>query len=190
MVPSKGFKITSSIKGSVMDVDIIKFQIMGTKYHTIFNFPDWRGKHILSYGGTLGIVESTSLEDVPIFERFFAGGSNSIRGFQFRGVGPVDRKTDQQVGGNILILGTVEYSLPLYADMLRGALFVDVAKVDNSDKRDEFDSNSMRASWGFGVRAKVPFMGNSIVSVDFGFPFRDKDTDDEQTVTFNFGGGR
>jgi outer membrane protein insertion porin family len=190
MVPSKGFKITSSIKGSVMDVDIIKFQIMGTKYHTIFNFPDWRGKHILSYGGTLGIVESTSLEDVPIFERFFAGGSNSIRGFQFRGVGPVDRRTDQQVGGNILILGTVEYSLPLYADMLRGALFVDVAKVDNSDKRDEFDSNSMRASWGFGVRAKVPFMGNSIVSVDFGFPFRDKDTDDEQTVTFNFGGGR
>jgi outer membrane protein assembly factor BamA len=138
----------------------------------------------------LGIVESTSLEDVPIFERFFAGGSNSIRGFQFRGVGPVDRKTDQQVGGNILILGTVEYSLPLYEDMLRGALFVDVAKVDNSDKRDEFDSNSMRASWGFGVRAKVPFMGNSIVSVDFGFPFRDKDTDDEQTVTFNFGGGR
>ena len=109
--------------------------------------------------------------------------------FQFRGVGPVDRRTEQQIGGNILILGTVEYSLPLYGDMLRGAFFVDVAKVDNSDKK-TINSDSLRASWGFGFRAKVPFMGNSVVSVDFGFPFSDKDTDDEQTVTFNFGGGR
>jgi len=188
MFPSKGFNITSSIKGSVMDVDVVKFLIKGSRYHTVFNFPDWRGKHVLSYGGTLGIVESTSEDDVPIFERFFAGGANSIRGFQFRGVGPVDRKTEEQIGGNILILGTVEYSLPLYGDMLRGALFVDVAKVDNSDKRDDFGSDSLRSSWGFGFRAKVPFMGNSVVSVNFGFPISDNETDDEQTVTFNFGG--
>jgi outer membrane protein insertion porin family len=188
MFPSKGFKLTSSIKGSVMDVDVVKFQIKGTKYHTIFNFPDWRGKHILSYGGTIGVVQSTSVDDVPIFERFFAGGTGSIRGFQFRGVGPVDRVTGEQVGGEILILGTVEYTMPVYADMLRLAFFVDTAKVDNDEKKDDFGSNSMRASWGFGFRAKVPFMGNSVVSVDFGFPFRDNSTDNETTVTFNFGG--
>ena len=186
MLPSKGFKLTSSIQFSCMDVDIIKFQIKCTKYHTVFNFPDWRGKHVLMYSGTFGIIEPTSDKDVPIFERFFAGGTNSMRGFEFRGVGPVDLLTEEQVGGNILMLGTVEYTIPVYADMVRGAFFVDVGKVDTDNE--DLNLNNMRASVGFGFRAKVPFMGNSVVSVDFGFPVIDKESDDNQTITFNFGG--
>ena len=186
MFPSKGFKINSSFQISGMDVDIIKFRIQGTKYHTIFNFPDWRGKHVLMYSGTFGIVEPTSDESVPIFERFFAGGTNSIRGFQFRGVGPVDSTTGEQVGGNILLLGTVEYTMPVYADMVRGAFFVDVGKVDTDTE--DLNFSNMRASVGIGFRAKVPFMGNSVVSIDMGFPVIRKESDDDQTITFNFGG--
>ena len=97
-------EITSSIEVSGLDVDIVKFVISGKKYHTIFDFPNW-GKHVLSYGGSFGIVESTTGEGVPIFERLFAGGSNSIRGFSFRGIGPVDPVTKEQIGGKVLILG-------------------------------------------------------------------------------------
>ncbi len=186
MLPSKGFKLSSFIQISGMDVDIFKFQINGMKYHTVFNFPDWRGKHVLMWGGTFGIVEPTSDESVPIFERFFAGGSNSIRGFQFRGVGPIDPITKEQVGGNILLLGTVEYTLPVYADMVRGAFFIDAGKVDTDTE--DLNLNNMRASVGIGFRAKVPFMGNSVVSVDLGVPVIRKEEDDEQTITFNFGG--
>ncbi len=182
---TKGYEITSTLEGSALDVDMVKFVINGKKYHTAFSFPNW-GKHILSYGGTFGIVESTTDEGVPIFERLFAGGTNSIRGFSFRGVGPIDSASKEQIGGKVLITGTTEYTMPVYSDMLRGAFFVDVGKVD-TDVND-INFNNMRASLGFGFRARVPFLGNSVVAIDFGFPIVDKDSDDEQTITFNFGG--
>jgi outer membrane protein insertion porin family len=184
---TKGYDITSSLQISGLDVDIVKFLIKGKKYHTIFDFPKW-GKHVLSYGGTFGVVESTTDEGVPIFERLFAGGSNSIRGFSFRGVGPVDRVTKEQIGGKVLMLGTAEYTIPMpvYGEMARGAFFIDAGKAD-TDVNDINFSN-MRASLGFGLRVRVPFLGNAVVALDFGFPFISKSEDDEQTITFNFGG--
>ena len=189
MSPSKGYKITSSLQFSGMDVDMIKFVAKGTKYHTVFNFPDWRGKHVFSYGGTLGVIEATSDEGIPIFENFFAGGANSIRGFAFRGVGPIsetDEVSTEQVGGKVLLLASAEYTLPVYGDMVRGAFFVDTGKADTDTN--DLNFSNFRATIGFGFRAKVPFMGNSVVAIDFGFPFIRKDKDDEQAVTFNFGG--
>ena len=186
MFPTKGFQFSSSLQFSGLDVDIIKFTARGKKYFTIFNFPDWKGKHVLTLGGRVGIVESTSDQGVPIFERFYAGGSNSIRGFSFRGVGPYDPVANEHVGGKVLLLATTEYSMPVYGDMLRGAFFVDAGKADKDVN--DINLSNFRATIGFGFRAKVPFMGNSVVSVDFGFPFINKDNDDEQTVTFNFGG--
>jgi outer membrane protein insertion porin family len=182
---TKGYQLSSSLQVSGLDVDIVKFVISGKKYHTIFDFPNW-GKHVLSYGGTLGIVESTTDEGVPIFERLFAGGSNSIRGFSFRGVGPIDPISKEQIGGKVMILGTAEYTMPVYSDMLRGAFFIDAGKTD-TDVND-LNFNNLRATLGFGFRARVPFLGNSVVAVDLGFPFISKSEDDEQTVTFNFGG--
>ena len=189
MSPSKGYKITSSLQFSGLDVDMIKFVAKGTKYHTVFNFPDWRGKHVFSYGGTLGVIEATSDEGIPIFENFFAGGANSIRGFAFRGVGPIsetDEVSTEQVGGKVLLLASAEYTLPVYGDMVRGAFFVDTGKADTDTN--DLNFSNFRATVGFGFRAKVPFMGNSVVAIDFGFPFIRKDKDDEQAVTFNFGG--
>jgi len=189
MSPSKGYKITSSLQFSGLDVDMIKFVAKGTKYHTVFNFPDWRGKHVFSYGGTLGVIEATSDEGIPIFENFFAGGANSIRGFAFRGVGPIsetDEVSTEQVGGKVLLLASAEYTLPVYGDMVRGAFFVDTGKADTDTN--DLNFSNFRATIGFGFRAKVPFMGNSVVAIDFGFPFIRKDKDDEQAVTFNFGG--
>jgi len=186
MSPSNGYKITSSLEFSGLDVDMIKFITKGTVYHTVFNFPDWRGKHVLSYGGTLGVIESTSDEGIPIFENFFAGGANSIRGFAFRGVGPIDLTTGEQLGGKALLLATAEYTMPVYGDMVRGAFFVDAGKADTD--LNDMNLNNLRATLGFGFRAKIPFMGNSVVAIDFGFPFIRKDEDDEQAVTFNFGG--
>ncbi len=184
-VPSKGYQAESSIQVAGLDVDIVKFTLSAKKYKTLFNFPRW-GKHIISFGGTFGLVENTTDEAVPIFERFFAGGSGSIRGFSFRGVGTIDTDTGEQIGGEVLMLGSVEYTMPVYTDMARGALFIDVGKTD--DDINDINLNNMRASVGFGVRMRVPFLGNSIISVDFGIPLVRKSEDDTQTITFNFGG--
>lgn len=185
-VPTKGYKVESSVEVSGLDVDIVKFMVKAKKYSTVFDFARW-GKHVLSYGGTFGVVESTTDEDVPIFERLFAGGSGSIRGFSFRGIGPIDPISKEQIGGKVLMVGTVEYTMPVYSDMVRGAFFIDVGKVD-ADVNDMNFSN-MRASLGFGFRVRVPFLGNSIVSVDLGVPVIKKSEDDKQAITFNFGGG-
>ena len=89
-------------------------------------------------------------------------------------------------GTAALLSNSGEWSAPVYGDMLRGAFFLDAGKAD-TDVND-LNLSNFRATIGFGFRAKVPFMGNSVVSVDFGFPFISKSNDDEQSVTFNFGG--
>ncbi len=185
-IPTKGYEVDSSVEVSGLDVDVVRFITRAKKYNTVFDFARW-GKHVISYGGTFGIVESTTDEGVPIFERLFAGGSGSIRGFSFRGVGPIDPVSVEQIGGKVLMIGTVEYTMPVYSDMVRSAFFIDAGKAD-TDVND-INLNNMRASLGFGFRVRVPFLGNSVVSVDFGFPFISKSEDDEQTITFNFGGG-
>ena len=104
-------------------------------------------------------------------------------------MGPIsetDEVSTEQVGGKVLLLASAEYTLPVYGDMVRGAFFVDTGKADTDTN--DLNFSNFRATIGFGFRAKVPFMGNSVVAIDFGFPFIRKDKDDEQAVTFNFGG--
>ena len=96
-IPARGYDGESSVEVAGLDVDIVKYKFQTTKYNTLFEIPKW-GKHVVAYGGSFGVVESTSGSEVPIFERFFAGGYGSIRGFEYRGVSPIDEKTDDQIG--------------------------------------------------------------------------------------------
>ena len=54
------------------------------KYFTLYQRPDGSGKQVLALRSMTGIVGSNT----PFFERLYAGGFRTIRGFQFRGVGP------------------------------------------------------------------------------------------------------
>lgn len=184
--PTKGFQGESSLEIAGLDVDIAKYIFQVTKFKTLFEIPKW-GKHVLAYGGTFGLVESTSGEDVPIFERFYAGGYNSIRGFRFRGVSPVDSKTGDQIGGDLLMLMNTEYLIPVYKDMIRAAIFVDTGKADKSARDINFDR--FRLSSGVGLRLNVPFLGRSTISIDYGIPIIQEDKDETQSFSFNFGGG-
>ncbi|NUO07432.1 MAG: outer membrane protein assembly factor BamA [Candidatus Brocadia sp.] len=185
-MPSKGYDGESSVEFAGLDVDITKYKIKTTKYNTLFEVPKW-GKHVLAYGGTFGIVESTSGKEVPIFERFFAGGYGSIRGFEYRGISPVDSKTGDQIGGNILMIMNAEYLVPIYKDIIRMAVFVDSGKADESASDINFDN--FRLSTGVGLRLNVPFLGRSTISIDYGIPVVKEDEDETQAFSFNFGGG-
>ncbi|MCF6157800.1 MAG: outer membrane protein assembly factor BamA [wastewater metagenome] len=184
--PAEGYEGESSLEFAGLDVDIVKYKFQLTKFRTLFEVPRW-GKHVLAYGGTLGIVESLTGEDVPIFERFFAGGYGSLRGFDFRGVSPVDRGTGDQIGGNILMLINTEYLIPIYQDVVRAAVFVDSGKVDRAVRDINFDR--FRVSAGVGLRLSIPFLGRSTISIDYGIPIIKEDEDDTESFSFNFGGG-
>ncbi len=183
-LPSKGYLAEASVEISTLDVEIWKFIVSGQKYHTVYNSRK-KGKHTLTIGGSLGMVETTSGEEVPIFERFFAGGTGSIRGFKFRGASPLEDK--QQIGGNILILGSAEYNFPVIKDMLRGVAFFDAGKADRDIG--DLGTANIRASLGFGARISLPIFGRAVISLDWAFPLLQEDGDELQRFSFNVGQG-
>ena len=121
-------------------------------------------------------------DEVPIFERFFAGGQGSIRGFEFRTVTPQER--DKPLGGDWRVVGTVDFSFPLFQDILRGVVFVDAGCV--TEKIRGFGLDDIRVAAGFGFRVKVPLFP-APVALDFAWPIVELDDDDSQVFSFAVG---
>jgi outer membrane protein insertion porin family len=66
--------------------------------------------------------------NVPIFDRLYLGGANNLRGFQFRGVGPLD-SNNQPIGGQSMVRATAELTFPII-EKARGAVFYDCGFVN------------------------------------------------------------
>ncbi|HNQ24490.1 MAG TPA: outer membrane protein assembly factor BamA [Phycisphaerae bacterium] len=120
--------------------------------------------------------------DAPIFERFFAGGFGSLRGFKFRGVGPWKGIEKTNVGGDFLLTMTGEYSFPLYGDVLRGLVFVDMGTVEPN-----LGISSWRASVGTGIRLTLNFFGPLPLEFDLAAPIAKDGDDEEQWFSFYIG---
>ena len=130
----------------------------------------------------LGLNTGYIYEDAPFFERFYAGGSSSLRGFSYRGVSPRSGPANDAVGGDFLFVGTVQLDFPLYGQSLRGVLFHDFGTVES-----ELEFGTIRTSIGFGFRLTLEGLGNVPIAVDFGFPLNSRPEDEEQLISFSFG---
>lgn len=97
-----------------------------------------------------GIITS---RDIPISERFFAGGDTTIRGFDYDEVGPKDEETGNPVGGQGLFIFNQELRFPIYK-ILGGVVFYDSGNVfaDPSD----YDLGDLRHVLGLGIRVSTP----------------------------------
>ncbi|HVJ88104.1 MAG TPA: BamA/TamA family outer membrane protein, partial [Caulifigura sp.] len=148
-----------------------------SQYFTVFERPDGFGKHILSLRSQLGWTG----DNTPIFERFYAGGYSSFRGFAFRGVTP--RDTGYRVGGNFMSLSTVEYMAPITADdNIRVVGFTDFGTVEENVTFKNF-----RLSVGAGLRLTIPAMGPAPIALDFAIPLMDEDEDNRRLFSFYVG---
>ncbi len=99
----------------------------------------------------IGVIDTfgeTEDFDVPIFERFFAGGSASMRGFPFRKLGPLDAREDP-LGGNSVFIGNLESRFPVYKK-LGGVAFIDFGNVFSKSYDFEFDA--LKYAVGVGIR--------------------------------------
>ncbi|MFP3938465.1 MAG: outer membrane protein assembly factor BamA [Phycisphaerae bacterium] len=137
-------------------------------------------KHVIATRFGIGHI----FGDAPVFERFFGGGTGSIRGFRHRGVGPrAEPPYDRNpIGGDFELLASAEYNFPIVGEELRGVVFLDTGTVER-----DFEITTYRASIGAGLRWVVPLMGPVPMSLDFGIPIN-KDSDDEtQLVSFTLG---
>lgn len=180
-------------RGSVFDVGFEQvtgdytFPIGTAEYTKFFSSKylqreDGSGKHVLAVRTQLSVEGSNA----PVFERFFAGGFRSLRGFTFRGVGPI--QNDLHTGGTFSFLNTIEYQWPiLQNDKIHFVTFLDHGTVERSVAIRDY-----RVSAGFGFRLNVPAMGPLPIALDFAFPITQMPGDVRQMFSFYvgmFGGG-
>jgi len=150
-----------------------------SKHFLVRERADGTGRHTFSYN--LGYAVTG--DDTPLFERLYAGGYATIRGFRFRGASPVDNGV--QVGGNMRFLGTLQYMFPVTGDdMLRGVVFTDFGTVEEATRVDWED---FRVVVGFGLRISIPMMGPAPFAFDFAIPLNREETDQIRNFSFFFG---
>ena len=138
---------------------------------------DGSGKHVMAIRSQLGIAGSNT----PVYDRFYAGGFRSLRGFTFRGVGPeID---GLHTGGRFSFLNTIEYQIPiLQNDKLFFVTFLDHGTVEDS-----VEIKNYRVSAGFGFRIAVPALGPLPIALDFAFPLTKMPGDNTQLFSFYVG---
>ncbi len=162
------------------DYDFTRIELDWVNFWTIDE--DFFGrKSVLSLRSSIGYI----FEDAPVFERFYAGGHRTIRGFEFRGVGPRGvmrngRVGDDPVGGEFMFLLSAEYNFPLIENMLRGVVFTDTGTV-----RDDLGFDDYRVAVGAGVRLALPIFGQVPIALDFAVPVLKEKGDEERFFSFD-----
>jgi len=159
-LPNKGQYLELSFEQGWGTFTYPKAEIEGRTYFTLGSRPDGSGSRILTLRGHFGVTGP----DTPVYERFFAGYLGSLRGFAYRGVGPhVD---GVNIGGLMMVVGSVEYMFPLTAsDKVRQVIFTDFGSVNN-----EYTIDNFRVSVGTGLRLSLPAMGPLPLAFDLAFP--------------------
>jgi len=156
--PTRGWVVTGSadLGSSAFGSSINYLRTTGrvSWYHPI-------GPTLLAVGLRGGIITPLSGDDLPIDERFFTGGSRSVRSYVERSMGPKDRH-GKSVGGETLLIFNIENVFPIYEN-LKGAVFFDAGSVG----RHVGDGVGVTGyAVGLGLRYALPI---GPVRIDYGF---------------------
>jgi outer membrane protein insertion porin family len=163
LLSRRGQRVTFSpwIAGGFLggDVQAYGLDLEGSQY---FHLP-W--DTILLINGEIATVNQWgSGTEVPLFERLFLGGSNNLRGFPFREVGP--QQNGEPIGGQSMARATIEWTFPII-EKARGAVFYDTGFVNSSAW--SFGFNNIASDIGVGLRLDLPI---GPLRLDYGYPLQ------------------
>ncbi len=146
--------------------------------------PIW--KLVGSVGGTIGHVDSLEGGQVPIFERYFLGGINSVRGYRARSIGPQEPPgSGVVVGGETILVFNAELLIPLFPESGAGLKWVFFFDAGNAFARSEgIDLADLKKSWGFGIRWFSPL---GPIRLEFGRALDLKPGDQKEPIQFTLG---
>ncbi|MDD5133923.1 MAG: BamA/TamA family outer membrane protein [Phycisphaerae bacterium] len=122
---------------------------------------------------------ATVVGDAPLFEKFYAGGEGSIRGFAYRGVSPRSGADNDPVGSKWIVTASGEIVKPLATDVLSALFFVDTGMIE---------TGGIRASAGIGFQIMIPqWFGPVPMRFELAYPFMKSGDDDTQFFSFSVG---
>ena len=166
------------------------------KYQFDFRFYHYfRNRNVLAlrffYGQ--GIAYGNS-NDIPFEKSFYAGGSNGMRGWQFRGLGPGEfineSGYDMEHIGDVQLESNIEYRFPLYG-VLKGALFSDVGNIWTLTNNESFPGGQFKfdkfykqlaLDAGFGIRFDFSFF---LIRLDMAVPLVDPAYPEDSRLRIN-----
>ncbi|MEN8244268.1 MAG: outer membrane protein assembly factor BamA [Thermodesulfobacteriota bacterium] len=186
-------KLFNTSEGSLNSVSVEYAGLGGdvgfTKYEgeTGWYFPLFRGTVGVIHG-KLGYVEENPDKFLPDYEKFYLGGMNSVRGFDWQDIHALEEDppgSDEfyKVGGTSMVQLNVEYHIPLIPEAgVVGILFVDVGQVYGEGE--PIDLNETRESCGGGFRWYSP-MGP--IRLEYGYILDPQPGEDRGKWEFSMG---
>ena len=195
-------EVSSELAGGPLGGNVEDYKLNAK---TSFYFPFF-DKQVLQLVGAAGVVDSfgatrssasnvietvhsggvtstvmRAIDPVPIFDRYFLGGANTLRGFAFRQVSPKDGD-NQPIGGNSFVNATAEYTYPI-VERVRGAFFFDIGNVYLNAY--DFSFSDMKSDAGIGIRLNLPI---GPLRLDYGYPIMtDKTSGRTGKIQFSVG---
>ena len=146
----------------------------------------WFQQSWIGFGARAGIIHSLTVSGpgeataIPIDERFFNGGSDTVRSFGERDLGPHDHR-GHPLGGEFFTVFNVEYTFPIFGE-LQGAVFIDAGNLLPTSEEPGLDD--MRYAIGAGLRYKLPV---GPIRLDYGVNPDPHPDEDFGAFHFSFG---
>lgn len=198
--PTEGYRIDvdAQVLGGPFtgNVDIVKASATSEVLFPLYENED-QERHVLAVRGTTTYAsEYSDTDNVPLFERYFAGGTATsllVRGFDFRGMGP--HQAGESVGGNGGVTVNTEYIFPLHSyyesriqenvPFLRGVVFVDQGMLEPT--WGDLGQGTWRIAVGIGIRVKIPLqLLAAPLEVYYGIPLRRAREDEREAISISF----
>jgi len=108
-----------------------------------------------SIQGKWGYIDQRPGGELPVYEKFTLGGMNTVRGFEYGDISPVDPATGDRIGGEKMMVYNVEFRFPLQKEQgVMGILFFDAGNVFTKDE--DYTFSGIRSGAGVGIRWYSP----------------------------------
>jgi outer membrane protein insertion porin family len=195
---NKNFDLSNGRDYMTPEAQANNFIRFGTNFRFYHNLDDWFFLKGLVFKSNLELGVLNTLGTPLIFENYAIGGSNTVRGYHYRSLSPVQRasplyafdpRQDMHVGGNKQFHGSFELEFPIFKALkLSGVLFfdfgnvfspdenffyiggksVEAQRIKPSDPLKIYKLLGLYSSAGFGIRWQSPFLG--LLRFEWGFP--------------------
>ncbi len=153
-----------------------------TRADSVWYFPViW--KTVFSVRGRFGYATGFADEELPLYERFYVGGINTIRGLGFGEAGPKNEE-GEIIGGNLQMILNTEFIVPIVEDIrLKGVVFFDYGRA--FDKDESIELKDLRKTAGIGLRWMSPL---GPIRLEWGFNLYPEDDENNDKIEFSLGG--